>query len=147
MKQIITIAKVGGNAGKQLLKELHDGANISDIRARIYQNRENYPVLFYCEYIDRWSMGDIFKAFIYPKKPIHEFYQDGNELFCIDSSVLKLKKKPMQFDEYEWLYTNLNFAKKCFSKLECGAHIFLIRTVVGLSDRDNPELVCNEKMI
>ena len=84
MKQLFTIAKIGGIAGEQVLshikswccpvddsarKELADsvGRQVQNLVTQLRLHADEPPVLFFAEYIDVWSMGDTVRRFAAPK--------------------------------------------------------------------------------
>ena len=97
------------------------------------------PCLWACEWLDSWSMFDLFHRWLVPPKPQRPLvvYGDRYELHAYalpDRGRLKrrlAKAGKQQFPEYDWLITCLREAADAYAKVVDRAALVLIRQVLG----------------
>lgn len=158
--QRMTIAKLGGAAGKVVLDRINswsaarrdDDSNewspeqwpidlrneADDFAERVRAHSLDLTVCHFVEWIDRWSMGDLFSGWLTPAgrsvpMGIHanrfEIYgyplPDGGKLSHALASA-----EPQQFDEADWWIASLRHAVNAWEKLIPSATLLVLRQVV-----------------
>jgi hypothetical protein len=159
--QRVAIAKIGGEASKKirsLLSELAAARKVVDDlewsmdqwqsfdRLKIDQFAEyllahacSLPVVYYVEWSDYWSMGDIFHYWLKPPGGFTPIILHGNkfEVFAYalpDDNFLARHLegiKHQQFDEYDLLKTRLLEAVRSWDRIVNQSIIVLLREVFG----------------
>jgi hypothetical protein len=159
--QRITVAKVGGMAAEVVLLRLHDWASARQTddltewsseqwplsvrrRADAFADRLrshalDLPVVYFAEWADLWSMGDLFSRLLTPSagpEPliIHadrfEIYgyglPDGGRLVRHLASL-----GSQEFVEYDWFVAQLREAVRSWEELVDQGVIVVLREVVG----------------
>jgi hypothetical protein len=159
--QRITVTKVGGMAAEVVMLRLHEWASARQTddptewaseqwslsvrsRADAFADRLRSqalapPVVYFAEWADLWSMGDLFTRMLAPPggpapSIIHadrfEIYgyglPDGGLLIQHLASVV-----PQQFTEYNWFVRHLQEAVRAWQELVEQATIVVLREVVG----------------
>lgn len=166
--QRITIAKVGGIAADVTLLRLRGWATArqstepdewsndqwpSGVRVqvdafanRLRANSLSPPVVYFIEWSDLWSMGDLFSRWLTPPggPPPFVIHADRFEVYGYalpDGGRLSrhlTTAGPQQFDEYDRFVGRLHEALKAWQELTEQAVLIVIREVVGglLTDDD-----------
>jgi hypothetical protein len=103
-------------------------------------HRAELPVVYYSEWLDRWSMGDDIGTPFTERggivlKANGPFYQ----VCCTDqlAALLTLPPDGWQFDEQKWLAVRLREAAAAWEPLIQGGTLLLLRRVVGASTDDD----------
>lgn len=105
----------------------------------LHAHRTELPVVYYSEWLDRWSMGDDFAT---PFTSRGGVVLTGNGPFydvcCTDhpAAMLTLPADGWQFDEQTWLSARLREAAAAWGPLVEGGTVVLLRQVIGLSTDD-----------
>lgn len=159
--QRITIAKVAGIAADVTLLRLREWASArrnsepdewsndqwpSSVRAQVDAFADRLrassllpPVVYFVEWSDLWSMGDLFSRWLMPPggPPPFVIHADRFEVYGYalpDGGRLGrhlTTAGPQQFDEYDWFVGRLHEALNACQELTDQAAIIVIREVVG----------------
>jgi hypothetical protein len=136
VKQRILISVLPIDASKSLLdaarQRLESGSLGEHIRSLIERNQ----VIFYCEHLDLWSMGDTFERFLRPKKHLLSFSAHSSILYAIPRERLRLSA-PARDAEEQLLRDLLGRAKRAYQRTVPGSFLFVLRTVFGASGDDD----------
>lgn len=117
----------------ELRKEIGRFAEVLD------SHRAELPVVYYSEWLDRWSMGDDIAT---PFTSRGGIVLHGNgpfyEVCCTDqpASLLTLPPEGWQFDEQKWLAVRLREAAAAWGLLTAGGTLVLLRQINGASTGD-----------
>jgi hypothetical protein len=142
--QRLTIANVGGEAAREIVERFAHwserrnngdsdplGKAIDQFAGALRANAGSPPVLYFCEWFDHWSMGDML--------PGVEF-SDGNrfQVACLESPQVKLVAANLQtqFPEQRWLGTRLREALEACNKLAATSVLVILREPLGRSITD-----------
>ena len=165
--QRITIAKIGGDAGMAVIsqfREWSDARTIDDptewrpdqwplshrremdaFAIALRANDHKPPVIFFSEYIDLWSMGDLFTRW-FPGNDDHSLIQlhsDRYELWCyplpddgmladhLRSLTSHKRFRDRDSQEDRWFTLNLLEATLAWHAIVNAGAIVLLREVVG----------------
>lgn len=166
MNQLITIAKVGGRTGEEILSRISDlqrldsGNNeesqsihiaCTSIRKWVERHASTPPVLFYCRYADVWSGGDLFQRMLgdYGSQPFED--SDGIVLAIKlpedDSLIAHMEQRlrgDLQFDEQRLFLDLMLKATRSWTGLTKGGAILVFRDVVGSTVTDDELLASLE---
>ncbi|MGV3531360.1 MAG: hypothetical protein ACO1QR_03250 [Chthoniobacteraceae bacterium] len=143
--QRITIAKIGGD-GALAIDEMvrawsqsrtNDGGSevtdgrVDDFVLRLKAAHAEFPVSYYCEWIDRWSMGDAFDG---PLRASGKRF----EITCFSpkEAILRGRAIHPQWPEQKWLATRLGEAGAAWGTITGVSTILLIRESIGPSADD-----------
>ena len=103
-------------------------------------HRTELPVVYYSEWLDRWSMGDDIGTPFTERGGVvlvanGPFYQ----VCCTDqpASLLTLPPDGWQFDEQKWLAVRLREAAAAWEPLIAGGTLVLMRQAYGASTGDD----------
>lgn len=143
--QRITIAKIAGRAAAAVRERFAAWAAVPDLAAansfaaRLREEAHVPPVLFFAEYIDLWSMGDLLHDELRPLADIVAICGGRFEQFCcplpLRDGFQQLKDKT-QFDEQQWFRQFIAEAAKAWEPM-CGpAVLVLLREVLGATVTD-----------
>ncbi|MHA3774511.1 hypothetical protein ACXR0O_23550 [Verrucomicrobiota bacterium sgz303538] len=143
--QRITLAKVAGEGGRSIHRlargwseAVTENGHSPGVRQaidgfvlRLKAQSDALAVVYYCEWIDRWSMGDDFPG---------RFSVAGDqfEITCLSSeeALLAAKECRHQFQEQQWLASRLRECASSWNPLVETSVIILIREVLGPSASD-----------
>jgi hypothetical protein len=159
--QRITIAKIGGSAADLVLVRLREwSASRTDsdpsewssdqwppsvrIAADVFADRLRanslyLPIVYFFEWVDQWSMGDIFKRWLTPPdgKPPLAVFADRHQVFGYplpDGSCLVRHLTtcgPQQFGEYDEYVDRLLGAVRTWDTVVERSALVVLREVVG----------------
>ena len=159
--QRITVAKIGGPAADVALQRLrtwsaarqrnspeqwppHVRAEVDAFAARVRAHALTLPVVYFVEWADLWSMGDLFSAWLTPTggpAPC-EVSADQYEIFAYrlpDGGALSAHLAavgPRQSAEEGWFVSRLREAVGAWQELVESAVLVVLRHVVGPSASD-----------
>lgn len=139
--QRLTIAKIGGEAGRAVL-ELFNQWRQADADARIADAVDSFcdhlrtnacelPVIYYSEWVDRWLMGDS----ILLTPPVEGKRFQACCMTCAET-LERAAQCRTQFPEQEWLSAHLREAAESWKPLVGKSAIILLREVFGPSTLD-----------
>jgi hypothetical protein len=159
--QRITVAKVGGAAGELVMLRLREWASAIQTEDRNEWSKEQWPVevrrqadafaerlrshalsppvIYFAEWADLWSMGDLFIRLLTPpgQPPPLVVHSERFEVYGYplpDSECLAqhlVSATPQQFVEYDWLVWQLRQAEEAWNDLVDTAALVVLREVVG----------------
>ena len=159
--QRITVAKVGGAAGELVMLRLREWASARQTEDRNEWSKEQWPVevrrqadafadrlrshalsppvIYFAEWADLWSMGDLFTRLLTPpgQPPPLVVHSERFEVYGYplpDSERLAqhlVSATPQQFLEYDWLVWQLRQAEEAWNDLVDTAALVVLREVVG----------------
>lgn len=169
--QLISIAKIGGLAGDRLAKMIREWADLrtvetpsewspdqwpQSVRAQVdriasllRKNSAFPPVIHFVEWIDSWSMGDVFQSLLSPidgEKPLQVF-GDQFEVYgyCLPDDGLLLRRLAMNttysFGETQWFSRRLAETIGARQEITCRSLIVVLRDAISalVSDEDLAE--------
>jgi hypothetical protein len=160
MKQRLTIAKVAGDAGDAVaafFRQLADSAadsstGLDSFCMGLRVNSSTPPVIYFCEWIDHWLMGDQ----VFGSTPCD---RDGSqsvlsirgsrfEACCLTptEAVNWATKLAKQWPEQSWLATRLREAAQAWDLIAPHALVILAREPLGPSTLDE-EVVSSLRQI
>jgi hypothetical protein len=158
--QRITIAKIGGEAadvvwlrlrawfdarGSDSVTEWSSDQWPPEVRTqvdafaeRMRANSLSLPMLYFVEWLDQWSMGDLFDRWLLPSEgPPLQIHADRFEVYGYAlpdggrlAGLLK-RAGPQQIDEYDYFVTRLREAVGAWQALTERATIIVLREPVG----------------
>ena len=166
--QRITIAKIGGVAGVAIGERIRRWAAtrsaidktewspvqwpadvhlaLDELVVALRQHCTAPPVLYFTQWIDLWSMGDIFKRGLTPRDATapDEVHSQRCEVLSYrlpdEGRLLEHLQgcEAQQFREYEWYVSRLCEATKSWSELSDEATLLVIRETYGglVTDED-----------
>jgi len=164
--QRITIAKIGGVSADAVLRRLREWSAVrqsdepnewsseqwpqdvrrqaDDFADRLRANASAPPVVHYVEWVDMWSMGDLFGHWLTPRDKLIllAVYSDQYEIFGYalpDGGRLSRRlasRGSQQWDEAEWFAERLSEAVAAWQKLIDRSVIIVLRRVVQGSITD-----------
>jgi hypothetical protein len=155
MDQIVTIAKVAGQAAKDFherVGELSKLASERDVRvmgdglvAWIQQNKLVPPILYYCQYADHWSGANNFERYFNASVGLKvssgttELYSyrlpdDGTLVATLTRAI---DERGFQFDEDAWFANGLRNAATFAERIASEATIVIVREVIGATLTDD----------
>jgi hypothetical protein len=165
--QRITVAKVGGAAGELVMLRLREWASARQTEDRNEWSKEQWPVevrrqadafadrlrshalsppvIYFAEWADLWSMGDLFIRLLTPpgQPPPLVIHAERFEVYgyplpdtgCLAQHLVSAT--PQQFVEYDWLVWQLRQAEEAWNDLVDTAALVVLREVVGGLVTDN----------
>jgi hypothetical protein len=159
--QRMSIVKVAGVAGDHLASRLREWAGlrtaetpsewspdqwpqsvrtqIDSIASLVRENATEPPVIHFVEWIDLWSMGDLFRSWLSPsggETPLTVF-GDRFEVYghCLPDDGLLLRRlandRKHQFPEAEWFLKRLDEAINAWQDVAGRSLIVVLREVTG----------------
>ncbi len=170
MKQWITIAKLAGKSGEAVASVFRkfcdsNSAAAPKHRSDVYSGLVTQcltslrlpeaapPVLFFCQYLDMWSMGDMFEIVFGPKTTpnisssltagsatlICYSLPDSNALLTTLAAKGKRNKRHTIPSEVLWFHFLLRESVLAWSALSPVSTIVVVREIIGASVSD-PEI-------
>ncbi len=153
--QRIIIAKIAGDAGDTIAAAFSRwaprrpaGQEAEEVRrevdrlgAQLRLNGVALPVIYYCEWIDRWSMGDLL-----PRSCVVRGAQV--EAFCLlpaEAQALAAEC-PNQFQEQEWFAARLREAALAWEGFVTRSVLVVLREVLDRSTYDDELLACMDQV-
>jgi hypothetical protein len=146
--QRLTLATVAGDAGRAVgewFRACHStdatsveavpGLEIDELGERLRSNGAALPVVYFCEWIDRWLMGDLVPG---PGAIAGRRFQ----VSCLspEEAVEWAGRCGEQFPEQLWLASRLREAAAAWQPLAGPAVVVVLREVLGASATDEEVL-------
>lgn len=115
-----------------------------DFAERLRKHASDLPVLHFVEWVDRWSMGDLFDRWLMPPDSSGPVRVHGNRFVLFAHSLPDGDKlaeylaaaEPQQFDETDWFISRLREAVAAWDKLAQHSTVVILRFVVDASTDD-----------
>lgn len=136
--QLLTVATLGGEAAGAVARlfEQWNGtpnpAAVDRFCAELRVHKTSLPVLYFAEWVDRWSMGDVV--------PGPHAVSGRRYMMCCMTPAEALHwadTRSDQFHEYRWLAARLREASSAWEGLVERRTVVVMRDAVGLSTEDD----------
>ena len=165
--QRITVATIAGRAGEVVVGRFRDWSAARDRRdpslwapeqwpepsrraaeafaVRVREHGYALPVVYFSEYLDAWSMGDVFERWLAPSggNELLRIHADRFELFCYplpdDEALARSLQEALRphslheraASEYLWFLGRLLEAEEACVTVEGTAALVVLRAVLG----------------
>jgi hypothetical protein len=135
--QRVTIAGVAGKAGVAITALFRswrtnpDADAVDKLCARLRANGTSLPIVYFCEWVDRWSMGDLLPG---PAAVAGQRYQAT----CLTPHQAAgwAAQCPAQFPEQSWLATRLGEAAVAWERV-AERSVVVVREILAASSDDS----------